>query len=57
MAELEKGILIINSSSYLREKYGNEVPILFINGRKAFKISVTVKEFRKRLRKGTGRGS
>ena len=47
----------VDSSSYLREKYGNEVPLLFINGRKAFKIRVTVKELRKRLRKGTGRGS
>ncbi|MBI4488425.1 MAG: glutaredoxin family protein [Deltaproteobacteria bacterium] len=34
----------------LREKYGNEVPVLFINGRKAFKYRVTVGELRKRLK-------
>jgi len=33
----------------LREKFGNEVPVLFINGRKAFKYRVTAKELEKRL--------
>ncbi len=46
MAEPEKGILIIIVRPTLREKYGNDVPLLFINGCKAFKIRVTVKEFR-----------
>ena len=34
----------------LKEKYGNEVPVLFINGRKAFKYRVTAKELKKKLR-------
>lgn len=44
----------VDSSSKLKESYGDEVPVLFINGRKAFKVRVTVKELRKRLRKNTG---
>ena len=34
----------------LKEKYGNEVPVLFINGRKAFKYRVTERGLKKRLR-------
>ena len=34
----------------LKEKYGNEVPVLFINGRKAFKYRTTERELKKRLR-------
>ena len=34
----------------LKEKYGNEVPVLFINGRKAFKYRATVNELKKKLR-------
>ncbi|MFQ5683483.1 MAG: glutaredoxin family protein [Candidatus Binatia bacterium] len=34
----------------LREKYGGEVPVLFINGRKAFKYRATVAELKKRLK-------
>lgn len=41
----------VDSAPDLREKYGEEVPILFINGRKAFKCRVTAKELRKRLRR------
>jgi len=33
----------------LKERYGSEVPVLFINGRKAFKYRVTVKELKNRL--------
>jgi len=44
----------VDSSSKLKESYGDEVPVLFINGRKAFKYRVAVKELRKRLRKNTG---
>ena len=40
----------VDSAPDLQEKYGNEVPVLFINGRKAFKYRVTVRELRKRLR-------
>ena len=44
----------VDDEPNLKEKYGNEVPVLSINGRKAFKVRVTVKELRKRLRKNTG---
>jgi glutaredoxin len=43
--------LDIDSSPELQEKYGNEVPVLFINGRKAFKYRVTARELENRLRK------
>jgi hypothetical protein len=41
----------VDRSADLREKYGSEVPVLFVNGRKAFKYRVTVKELEKRLTK------
>ena len=41
----------VDSAPDLQEKYGNEVPVLFINGRKAFKYRVTEGELKKRLRK------
>ena len=41
----------IDSAADLQEKYGNEVPVIFINGRKAFKYRVTVSELRKILRR------
>ncbi|MGH7771593.1 MAG: glutaredoxin family protein [Candidatus Binatia bacterium] len=34
----------------LKEKYGDEVPVLFINGRKAFKYRLTERGLKKRLR-------
>jgi len=43
----------VDSAAELQEKYGNEVPVLFINGRKAFKYRVTVKELARRLRRET----
>ncbi len=42
----------VDSSADLRQQYGNEVPVLFINGRKAFKYRVTEGELRKRLEHG-----
>jgi hypothetical protein len=39
----------VDSAADLAEKYGSEVPVLFINGRKAFKYRVTAAELRKRL--------
>jgi glutaredoxin len=39
----------VDSSSALTQEYGNEVPVLFVNGRKAFKYRVTEKELEKRL--------
>ena len=40
----------IDADLELRERYNEEVPVLFINGRKAFKYRVTLKELRSRLR-------
>jgi glutaredoxin len=41
----------VDTSPFLQEKYGNEVPVLFINGRKAFKYRLTAGELEKRLRR------
>ena len=41
----------VDTSPVLKEKYGNEVPVLFINGRKAFKYRLTAGELEKRLRR------
>jgi hypothetical protein len=40
----------VDSSAALREKYGEEVPVLFINGRKAFKYRLTAIELARRLK-------
>ncbi len=34
----------------LRERLGSEVPVLFINGRKAFKYRVAARELKRKLR-------
>ena len=39
----------VDSAPELQEKYGSDVPVLFINGRKAFKHRVTAKELKMRL--------
>jgi glutaredoxin len=39
----------VDSSDDLRRKYNDEVPVVFINGRKAFKYRMDEKEFLKRL--------
>ncbi|MGH7770115.1 MAG: glutaredoxin family protein [Candidatus Binatia bacterium] len=39
----------VDSTPELKEEFGGEVPVLFINGRKAFKYRVTAKELKKRL--------
>jgi hypothetical protein len=41
----------VDSSAELQEQYGNEVPVLLVNGRKAFKYRMTAKELESRLRK------
>jgi glutaredoxin len=48
---LEMEEIDVDSAPDLQEKYGNEVPVLFINGRKAFKYRVTEGALKKRLRK------
>jgi len=47
---LEMEEIDVDSAPDLQEQYGNEVPVLFINGRKAFKYRVTEAELRKRLK-------
>ena len=39
----------IDGDSALEASYGQEVPVLFVNTRKAFKFRCTPKELRKRL--------
>ena len=41
----------VDSSLELAERYGSEVPVLLINGRKAFKYRLTVEELERRLRR------
>ena len=48
---LETEEIDVDGSLELKERYGNEIPLLFINGRKSFKYRVTVRELKKRLRK------
>ncbi|MCH7570135.1 MAG: glutaredoxin family protein [Deltaproteobacteria bacterium] len=40
----------VDSGPDLREKFGAEVPVLFIDGRKAFKYRVAARELKKKLR-------
>jgi len=40
----------VDTSPALQEEYGNEVPVLFINGRKAFKYRLTARELEKILK-------
>jgi len=40
----------VDTSPALQEEYGNEVPVLFINGRKAFKYRLTARELKKILK-------
>lgn len=41
----------IESSPALEAQFGQEIPVLFIDGRKAFKYRVTARELRARLRR------
>jgi hypothetical protein len=41
----------VDGTRELQEKYGAEVPVLFVDGRKAFKYRVTAKELELRLKK------
>ena len=47
---LEVKEIDVDGSPDLSEKYGDEVPVLFINGHKAFKYRATVGELKKKLR-------
>ncbi len=48
---IEVEVIDIDSADELREKFGDEVPVLFIDGRKAFKYRVTAKALEKLLNK------
>jgi glutaredoxin len=39
----------VESAPELRRKYGDEVPVVFINGRKAFKYRMDEREFLRKL--------
>lgn len=39
----------VDSSAQLKEQYGSEVPVLFINGKKAFKYRITAKQLERRV--------
>jgi len=40
----------VDGSAELREQFGDAVPVLFIDGRKAFKYRITPQQLTKRLR-------
>lgn len=44
----------VDTSPTLQAEYGNDVPVLFINGRKAFKHRWTAAELEKRLKREKG---
>ncbi|HKY09208.1 MAG TPA: glutaredoxin family protein [Candidatus Binatia bacterium] len=46
---LEMEEIDVDGSAELRERFGSEVPVLFIDGRKAFKYRVTAKELGRRV--------
>jgi glutaredoxin len=50
---LEIEVIDVDESAELREKLGAEVPVLFIDGRKAFKYRVTKEEIKKAISKRT----
>jgi hypothetical protein len=39
----------VDGAPELKDLYGSEVPVLFVNGRKMFKYRVTPRELRKKL--------
>jgi glutaredoxin len=45
--ELEE--IDVDSSMELKKQFGDQIPVLFIDGRRAFKHKVTAKALRKRL--------
>ncbi len=51
-ARLEK--IEIDGNAELEARFGQEVPVLFVNGRKAFKYRCTGRELRKRLTRELG---
>jgi glutaredoxin len=50
--QIEIDEIDVDTSPELREKFSDEVPVLFIDGRKAFKYRVTANELERRLGRG-----
>jgi glutaredoxin len=48
---LELEVIDVDDSATLQEKFGAEIPVLFVDGRKAFKYRVTESALARRLRK------
>jgi glutaredoxin len=48
---LDLEVIDVDGSAELREKFGNDVPVLFVDGKKAFKYRVTESALARRLRK------
>lgn len=46
---LDLAVIDIDGSEELKAEYGHQIPVLFIDGRKAFKHKVTAKDLRKRI--------
>jgi glutaredoxin len=46
----------IDQSVELRAQFAEEIPVLYIDGRKAFKFRVTPKQLERRLRRHSRRG-
>jgi glutaredoxin len=53
VAELRR--IEIDGDAALEASYGQEVPVLFVNGRKAFKFRCTPRDLRKRLSREVSR--
>jgi glutaredoxin len=51
-ARIEK--VDIGGNAELEQRFGQEVPVLFVNGRKAFKYRCTARELRRRLSREVG---
>lgn len=47
---LDLEVIDVDGSAELREEFGHEVPVLFVDGRKAFKYRVTENALASRLR-------
>lgn len=47
----------IDDDALLREQYGYDIPVIFINGVKVFKHRVDPREFKRKLRRLTGGNS
>ena len=48
---LELEVIDVDDSAALREKFGAEIPVLFVDGRKAFKYRMTEYALASRLQK------